>query len=122
MAYGGAYGLDLSFGGGIPADLDALFDQTKSLAATPRIITEPRPLISAALGELYRVMKPGGILVVTLDNPHSLSYLAGRLKRLLRPDPFYLGHTLSRRALGETLARKLESRYSREIETELGEP
>ena len=64
-----------------------------------------RELIVAGLGELYRVLKPGGVLVVTLDNPHSLSYVAGRLKRFLRPDPFYLGPTLSRRALGETLAR-----------------
>lgn len=64
-----------------------------------------RSLIGAALGELYRVLKPGGVLVVTLDNPHSLSYLAGRLKRFLRPDPFYLGHTISRRALREMLAR-----------------
>jgi SAM-dependent methyltransferase len=64
-----------------------------------------RRLIEVALRELHRVLKPGGILVVTFDNPHSLSYLAGRLKRLLRPDPFYLGRTLSREALAETLAR-----------------
>ena len=61
--------------------------------------------IVAALGELHRVLKPGGTLVVTLDNPRSLSYLAGRLKRRLRPDPFYLGRTLSRAALTETLTR-----------------
>jgi SAM-dependent methyltransferase len=61
--------------------------------------------IVAALGELHRVLKPGGILVVTLDNPRSLSHLAGRLKRRLRPDPYYLGHTLSRPALTATLTR-----------------
>jgi SAM-dependent methyltransferase len=63
-----------------------------------------RPSIAAALQQLYRVLKPGGILVVTLDNPQSLSYVVGRLKRLLRPDPFFLGHTLSRRELTATLA------------------
>jgi SAM-dependent methyltransferase len=64
-----------------------------------------RRLIETALGEVRRVLRPGGVLVVTFDNPRSLSYLAGRLKRILRPDPFFLGHTLSRPALTRTLAR-----------------
>jgi SAM-dependent methyltransferase len=61
--------------------------------------------IVSALGELHRVLRSGGTLIVTLDNPRSLSYLAGRLKRRIRPDPYYLGRTLSRRALTATLTR-----------------
>ena len=63
MAYGGAYGLDLSFGGGIPADLDALFDQTKSLAARPRTITE---LPGGLTNRNYKVTTPDGTFVARL--------------------------------------------------------
>jgi SAM-dependent methyltransferase len=60
----------------------------------------PRPqYIEAALRQLLLVLKPGGTLIVTLDNPHSLSYFVGRFKRLVRPAPFFLGHTLSVREL-----------------------
>jgi SAM-dependent methyltransferase len=65
---------------------------------------DPR-LIATALGEFYRVLKQGGTLLVTLDNPHSLSYLVARFKRILRPDPYFLGHTLSVRALTTVLTK-----------------
>ena len=65
MAYGGAYGLDLSFGGGIPADLDALFDQTKSLAATPRTITE---LPGGLTNRNYKVATPDGTFVARISS------------------------------------------------------
>src|SRR5215467_1077364 len=61
--------------------------------------------IDEALAELYRVLKPGGTLVVTLDNPQSLSMLVGAFKRMLRPDPFFLGPTLSRRRLAAALGK-----------------
>ena len=64
MAYGGAYGLDLSSGGGIPADLDALFDQTKSLAATPRTITE---LPGGLTNRNYKVTTPAGTFVARIS-------------------------------------------------------
>ena len=65
MAYGGAYGLDLSFGGGIPADLDALFDQTKSLAARPRTITE---LPGGLTNRNYKVATPDGTFVARISS------------------------------------------------------
>ena len=65
MAYGGAYGLDLSFGGGIPADLVALFDQTKSLAARPRTITE---LPGGLTNRNYKVSTPDGTFVARMSS------------------------------------------------------
>jgi thiamine kinase-like enzyme len=65
VAYGGAYGLDLSFGGGIPADLDALFDQTKSLAAKPRTITE---LPDGLTNRNYKVATPDGTFVARISS------------------------------------------------------
>jgi thiamine kinase-like enzyme len=64
VAYGGAYGLDLSFGGGIPADLDALFDQTKSLAGKPRTISE---LSGGLTNRNYRVTTPDGSFVARIS-------------------------------------------------------
>ena len=64
MAYGGAYGLDLSFGGGIPADPVALFDQTKSLAARPRTITE---LPGGLTNRNYKVTTPDGSFVARIS-------------------------------------------------------
>jgi len=64
VAYGGAYGLDLSFGGGIPADLDALFDQTESLAARPRTIRE---LSGGLTNRNYQVTTPDGSFVARIS-------------------------------------------------------
>ena len=64
MTYGDAYGLDLSFGGGIPADLDALFDQTKSLAGKPRTICE---LSGGLTNRNYKVTTPDGSFVARIS-------------------------------------------------------
>jgi SAM-dependent methyltransferase len=63
-----------------------------------------RQFIDSALRQFYGVLKPGGTLVVTLDNPRSLSYVVGRVKRLVLRDPFFLGHTLPLPALTAMLA------------------
>ena len=64
MAYGDAYGLDVSHGGGIPADLDALFDQTESLATRPRIIRE---LPGGLTNRNYQVTTPDGSFVARIS-------------------------------------------------------
>jgi thiamine kinase-like enzyme len=65
VAYGVAYGLDLSHGGGIPADLDALFAQTESLAARPRTITE---LPGGLTNRNYKVSTPDGTFVARISS------------------------------------------------------
>jgi thiamine kinase-like enzyme len=64
VTYGGAYGLDLSVGGGIPADLDALFDQTKGLAGKPRTICE---LSGGLTNRNYKVTTPDGSFVARIS-------------------------------------------------------
>ena len=59
------YGLDLSLEGGIPADLDALFDQTKSLAARPRTISE---LPGGLTNRNYKVSTPDGTFVARISS------------------------------------------------------
>ena len=65
MAYGDPYGLDLSDGGGIPAELDALFDQTKSLARKPRTISE---LSGGLTNRNYQVTTPDGTFVARVSS------------------------------------------------------
>ncbi len=64
MAYGDAYGLDLSEGGGIPADLDALFDRTDSLARQPRAVRE---LPGGLTNRNYQVTTPDGHFVARIS-------------------------------------------------------
>jgi SAM-dependent methyltransferase len=67
----------------------------------------------AALGELARVLRPGGRLIVTLDNPLNSLYWPLRWMSRLRNAPFPLGHTRSLRGLTAALERcglRVESR------------
>lgn len=62
--------------------------------------------IITALEETGRVLKQGGMLVVTLDNPENATYPPRWLVRLwmkLRLAPYYIGVTLSRRRLAAAL-------------------
>jgi len=64
--------------------------------------------IETAIAELSRVLAPGGIMVLTIDNPHNLTYPPGWLVRLwmrLGFAPYYIGATLSRGRLREVLER-----------------
>jgi len=65
VAYGVAYGLDLSGGGGVTADLDALFDQTDSLASHPRAVHE---LPGGLTNRNYRVITPDGSFVARISS------------------------------------------------------
>ena len=61
-----------------------------------------------ALGELHRVMTPGGMLVITLDNPTNpmialRSILPHRLLQRFFLVPYYMGVTLSMRRLCDEL-------------------
>jgi SAM-dependent methyltransferase len=51
--------------------------------------------IAVSLDELNRVVKPGGILIVTLDNPRNPFYFLLKLFSWSRWAPFSLGATLS---------------------------
>jgi SAM-dependent methyltransferase len=59
--------------------------------------------IRTALAEMARVVRPGGMLVVTLDNPHNPLYPLLRWASRLPGAPFALGRTMSREVLNRTL-------------------
>jgi len=64
---------------------------------------ESRDDIRRSLAELHRVLKPGGIMVLTLDNSSNFSEPLFRAWISLGMAPFYIGPTLSRKKLAGTL-------------------
>ncbi len=55
--------------------------------------------IAVALEEMARVLRPGGTLIITLDNPRNFTQPLMKLWLLLGWAPFFIGQTLSRKAL-----------------------
>jgi SAM-dependent methyltransferase len=56
-----------------------------------------------AIGELARVLRPGGRLIITLDNPYNPLYHPIRWASRLRLVPFFLGYTTSQSGLAGAL-------------------
>jgi SAM-dependent methyltransferase len=80
------------------------FDTVISDSTLDHLATEQE--IATALREAGRVLRQGGMLIVTLDNPGNATYPPRWLVRLwmkLGLAPYYIGVTLSRRRLTATL-------------------
>lgn len=75
--------------------------------------------IVSAIAELGRVLSPGGRLLLTMDNPHNLTFPPRWVIDLwmkLRLAPYYIGHTLNRTEMRAALvAAGLNTRYETAI-------
>ena len=101
-------------GAGVCADIRALafrdgsFDAVLSLSTLDHFATHAE--IERALAEIVRVLQPGGILVITLDNlANPIVWLRNRLLFVplhkLGIVPYYVGATWTRRGLLAALER-----------------
>jgi SAM-dependent methyltransferase len=61
--------------------------------------------IHMSLAELARVLKPGGVLIIALDNPHNMTNPLLHLWMRLGRAPYFIGETLTRQALVDALVR-----------------
>ncbi len=59
--------------------------------------------IDIALKEHARILKPGGVMIVALDNPHNATDPLWRLWRKRGRSPYFIGKTLKRPALVRSL-------------------
>jgi SAM-dependent methyltransferase len=61
--------------------------------------------IHVALAELARVLKPGGVLIIALDNAHNMTNPLLHLWMRLERAPYFIGETLTRQALVDALVQ-----------------
>jgi len=62
--------------------------------------------IITALSELWRILKPGGTLIITMDNKGNITEPLFRLWILLGLAPFFIGETYSIRELKKALSKE----------------
>lgn len=80
---------------------DDFFDAVISTSTLDHF--ESKEEIYSSLDEIKRVLKPGGRLLITLDNPHNPTYYLLKILSFLNVTPYYIGKTLSMKELNTYL-------------------